>query len=61
MRNFDDDKFKIKQKELKLDILGLENELTKNNSYKESINCLVYNLDDNFIDNNFFCIIINTV
>ena len=52
IKNVDDDKFKIKLNELNLDIVGLEKELSKHDSYKESLNDLMSNLDHSYIDNN---------
>jgi len=52
IKNVDDAKFKIKLNELNLDILGLEKELSKHDSYKESLNDLMSNLDHSYIYNN---------
>ena len=51
MKDVDDEKFKIKLKELNLDIVELEKELSKHDSYVESLNDLMSNLDNTSIDN----------
>ena len=51
MKDVDDENFKIKLKELNLDIVELEKELSKHDSYVESLNDLMSNLDNTSIDN----------
>ena len=51
MKDVDDAKFKIKLQELNLGIVELENELSKHESYVESLNDIMSNLDNTSIDN----------
>ena len=51
MKDVDDAKFKIKLQEQNLDITELEKELSKHDSYVESLNDLMSNLDNTSIDN----------
>ena len=51
MKDVDDENFKIKFQELNLDIVELEKELSKHDSYVESLNDLMSNLDNTSIDN----------
>ena len=51
MKDVDDAKFKIKLQELNLGIVELEKELSKHDSYVESLNDLMSNLDNTSIDN----------
>ena len=51
MKDVDDAKFKIKLQEQNLDITELEKDLYKHDSYVESLNDLMSNLDNTSIDN----------
>ena len=51
MKDVDDAKFKIKLQEQNLDVVELEKELSKHDSYVESLNDLMSNLDNTSIDN----------
>ena len=52
MKYIDDANFKIKLKELNLDIVGLEKELYQHDTYKESLKDIMSKLDNSYIENN---------